>query len=182
MPPTKRTNLGRWTTKYGKSKKYKSKSNWWATRSAKWTSTESKSHRNVVFNPHRAAFSYNVAIDYSSEQIVAIGLMNIVCPHYKALIFKNELPGLCCASGQVKLTLLVQSPEPLHSLVSENGPDSNHFLTHIQHYSECFQMTSFGITKFDKQFYLVHNHVAGAKFVEPLLCRCVYFVNNKSNI
>jgi hypothetical protein len=94
-----------------------------------------------------AAFNYNVAMDYSSQQIVAIGPMNVVCPHCKALKFKNEAPGLCCASAQVKLTPLKPPPEPLHSLVSGFGSDSIHFLTHIQQYNNCFQMTSFGATK-----------------------------------
>jgi hypothetical protein len=55
--------------------------------------------KNIAFNPHRAAFNYNVAIDYSSQQIVAVGPMNVVCPHYNAEKYKNEAPGLCCASG-----------------------------------------------------------------------------------
>lgn len=104
-------------------------------------------HRNVAFNPYRAAFNYNVEIDYSSQQIVTIGTMNVVCQYCKAFKFKNEASGLCCASGQVKLTPLEPPPEPLHSLVSGNGPDSKHFLTHIQQYNNCFQMTSFGATK-----------------------------------
>lgn len=83
-------------------------------------------------------------IDYSSQQIVAMGSMNFVCQYCKAFKFKHEASGLCCASGQVKLTPLVPPPEPLHSLVSGNGPD---FLTHIQQYNDCFQMTSFGATK-----------------------------------
>jgi hypothetical protein len=87
-----------------------------------------------------------VAIAYSSQQIVAVGPMNVVCPHCKAEKFKNEAPGLCCASGQVKSTPLIPPPEPLHSLVSGFGPDSIHFLTHIQQYNNCFQMT-FGATK-----------------------------------
>jgi len=80
--------------------------------------------KNVAFNPYRAAFNYNVEIDYSSQQIVAIGLMNVVCQYCKAFKFKNETLGLCSASGQVKLTPLVPPPEPILSLVSGNGPDS----------------------------------------------------------
>jgi len=30
---------------------------------------------NLVFNPYRDAFNYNVEIDYSSQQIVDIGLL-----------------------------------------------------------------------------------------------------------
>ncbi|XP_050065610.1 uncharacterized protein LOC126554598 isoform X2 [Aphis gossypii] len=50
--------------------------------------------------------------------------MNSVCSHCKALKYKNEANGLCCA----------------------NGTDSIHFLTNIQQYNNCFQMTSFGAT------------------------------------
>jgi hypothetical protein len=67
-------------------------------------------HRNVEFNTYRAAFNYNVEIYYSSQQIVAIGPMNVACQYSKAFKFKNEADGLCCASGQVKLMPLVLPP------------------------------------------------------------------------
>ena len=51
-------------------------------------------HRNVAFNPYRAAFNYNVGINYSSQQIVAIGPMNVACQYYKTFKFKNEADGL----------------------------------------------------------------------------------------
>ena len=63
--------------------------------------------RNVAFNPYRAAFNYNVEIDYNSQQIVAIGPMNVACQYCKAFKFKSEADGLCCGSDQVKLTPLV---------------------------------------------------------------------------
>ncbi|CAF4946666.1 unnamed protein product [Pieris macdunnoughi] len=93
---------------------------------------------------NRAAFSYDVSIDYSNYQCVVIGSMNSVCSHCKALKYKNEANGLCCANGKVKLIPLDPPPEPLYSLVSGIGTDSIHFLTHIQQYNNCFQMTSFG--------------------------------------
>lgn len=147
MPAIRRTNLGRRTRSTASQRNIRANQTDEQREARNALQRNRRQRRNVVFNPHRAAFSYNVAIDYSSEQIVAIGLMNIVCPHCKALKFKNEAPGLCCASGQVKLTPLVPPPEPLHSLVSGIGPDSNHFLTQIQQYNNCFQMTSFGATK-----------------------------------
>ncbi|XP_049823424.1 uncharacterized protein LOC126265582 isoform X2 [Aethina tumida] len=52
--------------------------------------------------------------------------MNSVCSHCKALKYKNEANGLCCANGI--------------------GTDSIHFLKNIQQYNNCFQMTSFGAT------------------------------------
>lgn len=99
---------------------------------------------NVAFN--RAAFRYNATIYYSSHQFVAIGSMDFVCPHCKALKYRKETSGLCCANGKVKLTPLVPPPEPLRSLVSGAVADSSHFLTHIQKYNNCFQMTSLGAT------------------------------------
>ncbi|XP_076251544.1 uncharacterized protein LOC143190859 [Rhynchophorus ferrugineus] len=69
---------------------------------------------------------YDVSIDYNNYQCVVIGSMNLVCSHCKALKYKNEANGLCCANGI--------------------GTDSIHFLTHIQQYNNCFQMTSFGAT------------------------------------
>jgi hypothetical protein len=44
------------------------------------------------------------------------------------------------------LAPLVPPPEPLRSLVSGTENDSTHFLTNIQKYNSCFQMTSFGAT------------------------------------
>ncbi|CAB3232186.1 unnamed protein product [Arctia plantaginis] len=108
MPPTRRTSLGRRTRNTASQRNIRANQSDEQREARNELERNRYQDRNVVFNPHRAAFSYNVAIDYSSEQIVAIGLMNIVCPHCKALKFKNEGPGLCCASGQVKLTPLIQ--------------------------------------------------------------------------
>lgn len=102
MPPTRRTSLGRRTRNTASQRNIRANQTDEQREARNELERNRYQNRNVVFNPHRAAFSYNVAIDYSSEQIVAIGLMNIVCPHCKALKFKNEAPGLCCASGQVK--------------------------------------------------------------------------------
>ena len=44
-------------------------------------------HINVAFNPYRAAINYNVKIDYSSQQIVAIVPMNVACQFCKAFKF-----------------------------------------------------------------------------------------------
>ncbi|CAH1109332.1 unnamed protein product [Psylliodes chrysocephalus] len=72
-----------------------------------------------------------VEIDYSSQKIVAIEPMNVVCQYCKAFKIKNKAPRLCCARGQVKLTPFIPLSEPLHSLVSRNRPDSKYFLTHM---------------------------------------------------
>ena len=111
--------------------------------------------RNIVYiNPYRAAFNYNVKIDYISQQIVAIGPMNVACQYCRVFKFKNVADGLCCASVQVKLTPLLPPPKPIHILISGNGSDSKHFSTHIQQYNNCFQMTSYGATKFIQENFM----------------------------
>ncbi|XP_034945931.1 uncharacterized protein [Chelonus insularis] len=102
---------------------------------------------------NRAAFSYDVSIDYSNYQCVVIGSLDTVCSHCKALKYKNEANGLCCANGKVKLIPLDPPPEPLYSLVSGIETDSVHFLTNIQQYNDSFQMTSFGATDVVREFY-----------------------------
>lgn len=97
-------------------------------------------------NLHRAAFAYNNTVDYSLHPSVIIGTMSKECQHCKALKFKTETLGMCCANGKVKLPVLNYPPEPLRSLLSGTAPHSKHFLANIQTYNSCFQMTSFGAT------------------------------------
>ncbi|XP_015175981.1 PREDICTED: uncharacterized protein LOC107066151 [Polistes dominula] len=92
----------------------------------------------------RAAFHYDSAIDYCADKSVTIGEMKRICKYCKAFKYTGESTGLCCAGGKVKLPQLVPPPDPLRSLVSGIGNDSKHFLTNIQKYNSCFQMTSFG--------------------------------------
>jgi hypothetical protein len=94
-----------------------------------------------------AAFSYKPQLDYNMHPSVQIGNMEVVCTHCGALKWKGETPGLCCASGKVKLPPLPPPPEPLKSLISGTNPHSKHFLENIRKYNSCFQMTSFGATK-----------------------------------
>ncbi|XP_058449412.1 uncharacterized protein LOC131429355 [Malaya genurostris] len=114
------------------------------------TQQENTSINPVQTNEHRslyrAALHYDPANDYSTDSSVAIGPMNVVCIHCKALKFKNETSGLCCASGKVKLIKLNSPPEPLRSLVAGSQSSSKHFLENIQAYNSCFHMTSFGAT------------------------------------
>ena len=93
---------------------------------------------------NRAAFRYNCSTDYCLHPSVCIGRMDVVCEYCGALKFSGETSGLCCLSGKVKLPLLTPSPEPLHSLLCGETPESRHFLANTQKYNGCFQMTSFG--------------------------------------
>lgn len=104
----------------------------------------SRANDNINQRVMRAAFNYDSEVDYCSLPCLSIGTMTNVCEQCNALKFPSETPGMCCANGQVKLPVLNPPPEPLRSLVSGLTPESNHFLSKIQQYNSCFQMTSFG--------------------------------------
>lgn len=108
--------------------------------------------RSMSINFDRLAFDYDHSVDLSEHRFVSIGLMNVVCSHCNASKFRKETPGLCCASGQVKLPPLNKPPEPLQSLLSNTHHESRHFLTNIQAYNSCFQMTSFGATNVNQEY------------------------------
>lgn len=94
----------------------------------------------------RAAFQYDHAIDYRLNKNVDIGKMDLICQHCQARKFKTETPGMCCASGKVRLPPLNPPPEPLLSMLSGETTQSKHFLEKIRTYNSAFQMTSFGAT------------------------------------
>ncbi|XP_049315830.1 uncharacterized protein LOC125779235 [Bactrocera dorsalis] len=73
--------------------------------------------------------------------------MDKLCPYCHALKFRNETPGMCCASGKVLLPPLPTPPEPLISLLAGDSDNSKIFLRKIRKFNSCFQMTSFGATK-----------------------------------
>ena len=73
--------------------------------------------------------------------------MNTSCRYCNALKWPGETPGLCCANGKVSLPLIEEPPEPLRELLRGNTDDSRYLLSHIRHYNNAFQMTSFGSDK-----------------------------------
>jgi hypothetical protein len=100
MPEIRRTNLC-FRTRNAASQRYTRASQTDEQREAQNEVEQNRGNRNqerrnVAFNPYRAAFNYNVEIDYSSQKIVAIGPMNVVCQYCKAFKFENEADGLCC--------------------------------------------------------------------------------------
>lgn len=116
-----------------------------ANRSHQQQDSLRRSRRNASsVDLNGAAFLYDCTIDYSSHPLVCIGAMEVVCVHCGALKFAGETPGLCCLNGKVKLPLLTPPPEPLHTLLRGESPESRHFLANTQKYNGCFQMTSFG--------------------------------------
>lgn len=50
---------------------------------------------------------------------------------------------MCYSNGKVQLPALQQYPEPLHSLFTHQHPESEHFLSAIGKYNQCFQIASF---------------------------------------
>ncbi|CAG9839099.1 unnamed protein product [Diabrotica balteata] len=95
----------------------------------------------------RLAFQYEPGIKYYAHSKVVIGAMDKECLHCHALKFKNEPPGMSCASGKVQLPEIETPPEPLNGLLIGTDPDSNVFLKSIRTFNSCFQMTSFGATE-----------------------------------
>lgn len=95
----------------------------------------------------RLAFQYVPNINYSVHPKIKIGSMDVECQFCRALKFRNESLGMCCASGKVVLIPLSSPPEPLKSLLSGQSDDSKLFLRKIRKLNSCFQMTSFGANK-----------------------------------
>ena len=83
MPAIRRTNLSH-RTRNATSQRYRRASQndeqckaWNEVERNQWN--RNQEHRNVTYKPYRTAFNYNMEIDYSSQQIFAIGPMNVVC-------------------------------------------------------------------------------------------------------
>ncbi|XP_063993113.1 uncharacterized protein LOC135170885 [Diachasmimorpha longicaudata] len=95
----------------------------------------------------RLAFEYAPDINYSAHSKITIGGMDKVCQYCQALKFRNETPGMCCASGKVVQSPLPTPPEHLLSVLAGDSDDSKLFLRKIRKFNSCFQMTSFGATK-----------------------------------
>ena len=91
-----------------------------------------RSRRTVHADLNHCAFHYDSSIPYSLHPSVVIGKLIKICTHCNALKFKNETPGMCCASGKVKLPELLPPPEPLLTLFSGVTQESLHFLENIR--------------------------------------------------
>ena len=80
-------------------------------------------------------------INYANETDIV--LQSMVCPHCKALKWKNESHGLCCSAGKVRLDPILPPPEPLKSLLNGEHLLSKKFLNALRSYNSAFQFTSF---------------------------------------
>jgi len=141
MPPMRRTNIGQRTRNARKINEFRRAHNTRA--SAAQTPPQIRQHviirrRSSDVALNRAAFEYDSAFAHKDLLCVDIGSLYIVCQHCKALKFRLETPGLCCAGGKVKLPVLAQPPKPLYSFLYGNTIQSKHFLANTQKYNGSF--------------------------------------------
>lgn len=151
MPPVRRQNIGRRTSDtrrvYNRRSNETEEERTQRLEETRMQISQARSQNrrsNVTIIYERLAFRYDPRVDYAADKSVDFGTMSTVCQYCNALRFRLEPPGLCCASGKVKLPQLIPPPEPLNSLLSGQEPLSMHFLQNIQKYNSVFQMTSFG--------------------------------------
>lgn len=90
-----------------------------------------------------SSFKYSSTIDYCYDKVVSKG-QPTECKWCHVKKWKEESPDICCSNGKVVLPPIETLPAPLHSLLLNNHPKSQHFLTNIRKYNGCFQMTPFG--------------------------------------
>ena len=89
-------------------------------------------------------FRYDPTKEYDKEPGILIGEMSVVCPHWQALKYTGEKPGMCCSGGTVVLEELEALPEALKELLTGQTHNSRLYLKHPRKYNSAFQMTSFG--------------------------------------
>lgn len=70
--------------------------------------------------------------------------MDNECSFCEALNLSNETPSLCCLTRKVVLNTILEPPDPLCLLLSNEIEDSKYFLEHTRKFNSFFQMRSFG--------------------------------------
>ncbi|KAL4113834.1 hypothetical protein QTP88_017402 [Uroleucon formosanum] len=95
-----------------------------------------KRYNNANPDVNRASVSSST-IDYCNDKVVSIE-QPTECNWCHAKKWKEESPGICCSNGKVVLPPTKTLPDPLHSLLLNNHPESQHFLTNIRKYNGCF--------------------------------------------
>jgi hypothetical protein len=141
MPPIRRRNIGRRTRHAAQVRNIRVVQNERARLEQERTRDV---HRNLIQwrDKHNSGFIYDSLVNYS--EAANIGDFDKVCRFCNALTWDKEPSGICCASGKVSLAPILEAPEPLRSLMSEDTPQSRNFLQNIRVYNSAFQMTSFG--------------------------------------
>jgi len=88
------------------------------------------SRQTLYADLNLGALHYDANYDCSLHPNMVTGKIDTYCVYCNALKFKNETPGMCCASGKVKLLELHSPIEPLTLIETSQ---SKHLLgKHVQ--------------------------------------------------
>ncbi|XP_054266833.1 uncharacterized protein LOC128989005 [Macrosteles quadrilineatus] len=101
-------------------------------------------HRNTWGVFENAALEYDPTLDYSSHVLIKVGRMDTECRYCRALKWKEEPVGMCCAGGKVAIHRPQEPVQPMKELFLGETNESKRFLKNIRRYNTCFHMTSFG--------------------------------------
>lgn len=154
MPPMRRTRLSRRTSEadrlYNLRDRETTSERTQRVEEQRVRTAGNRIHRNVLKT--KSAFSYCSNIDYLSIPYIQIGAMTKICPKCKAKKWKDEALGLCCADGKVDLRQFEEPPDLIECLLTDQHPESKHFLLNSRQYNTLFQMTSFGAKEIQEGF------------------------------
>ena len=64
---------------------------------------QSRNWHNGIFKTSGLAFDYYPVTDYANQPELNIGMMDIVCRHCQALLYRDEPKGMCGNRGKLKL-------------------------------------------------------------------------------
>ena len=91
---------------------------------------------------HECLFRSKADEDITHIKRHVLDNMEVECEHCHALRWSAERPTICCRGGQVKLPILLDPPEPLKTLLTEQAGQGRHFRQNIRKYNSAFTMAS----------------------------------------
>ena len=91
---------------------------------------------------HECLFRSKADEDITHIKRHVLDNMEVECEYCHALRCSAERPTICCRGGQVKLPILLDPPEPLKTLLTEQTGQGRHFRQNIRKYNSAFTMAS----------------------------------------
>ena len=91
---------------------------------------------------HECLFRSKADEDITHIKRHVLDNMEVECEHCHTLRWSAEPPTICCRGGQVKLPILLDPPEPLKTLLTEQTGQGRHFRQNIRKYNSAFTMAS----------------------------------------
>ena len=64
---------------------------------------QSRNWQNGILKTCGLAFDYSPVTDYTNQPELNIGMMDVVCRHCQALLYRDEPKGMCCNGVKLKL-------------------------------------------------------------------------------